>query len=788
MKSVLYRAISFVIAAVLATATTRVAIAATVPPPAIVSPSGSLTFTPAFVVNAGDPAYGAKCDGSSDVGPAINLAVQAIRNQSQLSSYSWPIGVVGRLVLPSGKCVIKTPLNFTSVVNSTGPNTQLYGSGFVADFWGTELICETNGAPCIDATGLGQASLNGLNIYGSCTSGQTPNVGLILARPTTSLSAGADSNHLVHPTINGCFSLTAYYNRSSETTSVDHGAFYNWSPNAYAGVFDGSNYFNVQSAYTGETYTQNVFSSFNETSCFECLFEAVGSGGIPLWIGGTDRLSLIRSYAAATNSGGGPGAILFFGNNVPNDFLNLDVHFENATLGSLIEVIGTTTPVIHHLSMNDPNPFNSGPIFLRGTGVTAVTIQDADLHFGTLSGTNPSWWDNANDWTVSGYIYDEDGSYVAPGTFSGTACVASTCTSYQSYSPITAPSVNAPTISATNLNASTVSNPGQVTALTVDTPANNAASEWSTPSLAGSLPSVVITPSNGIGGGAQAALQNIVVFVTPTISGGAGCSTGDTFNLIDPQSGGNLVGGGTVVMTATATSGGSVTGTGWGATSGNAYLFNKPMSAATALSARSTTCTTLPTVSMNSGYINAEWSISNGSGSLKATLSVTSDGAGYTATPNVSFSPTFTTVYSAPVSVTLSSSMSISAGAGSVGFDFLGTELGIQGPAGNPVRNYGATIDGSCVRYTLTTSGYTVPANTDCIRFTQSSTLASATVTLPTAFADGQPIQFVNYAGAITALTFSPSVNGWTNGSAMAANTGLRIRWDATASAWYREQ
>jgi hypothetical protein len=113
--------------------------------------------------------------------------------------------------------------------------------------------------------------------------------------------------------------------------------------------------------------------------------------------------------------------------------------------------------------------------------------------------------------------------------------------------------------------------------------------------------------------------------------------------------------------------------------------------------------------------------------------------------------------------------------------------LGTAGTSGYPVESRGAAIDGSGVRQSLG-STYTVPANTSLVRFTQSSTVAASTVTLPTALADGQPIQFVNYAGAVTALTFSPAVNGWTNPSAMAPYTGLRVRWDATSAAWYREQ
>ena len=116
-----------------------------------------------------------------------------------------------------------------------------------------------------------------------------------------------------------------------------------------------------------------------------------------------------------------------------------------------------------------------------------------------------------------------------------------------------------------------------------------------------------------------------------------------------------------------------------------------------------------------------------------------------------------------------------------------GLQLGVLGSTGKPVTGVGALIDGSGVRQSLG-STYTVPVNTSLVRFVQSSTVPTSTITLPIAIADGQPIQLVNYAGEVTALTFSPTVNGWTNGSALAAFTGLRVRWDATLAGWYREQ
>jgi hypothetical protein len=113
--------------------------------------------------------------------------------------------------------------------------------------------------------------------------------------------------------------------------------------------------------------------------------------------------------------------------------------------------------------------------------------------------------------------------------------------------------------------------------------------------------------------------------------------------------------------------------------------------------------------------------------------------------------------------------------------------LGTFGATGGAVILAGAAIDGSGIRQTLT-STYTVPANTSLVRLVQTGTLAASTITLPTALADGQSIQIVNYAGTIAALTFSPVVSGWTNASAVAAYQGIRVRWDATSAAWIREQ
>ena len=355
----------------------------------------------------------------------------------------------------------------------------------------------------------------------------------MLSRLTTSLSAGADHNKVENPTIVGNFTLAAYYARSTETTIVNSAFFDNYSTSAYAAIWDGSNAFHIQSALSGATYTNDTFSSNNENTCLDCIFEVFGSGDVPIWIGGTTRHKFYNSYALSRGGGSKPAVVLSFVNRVNNDFLQLDLHVENQTLASMILVTGAATPVINGLTVEDPMPFQSGPLFARDRGVSTVSMRGVDVKIGSLSGHSPSWWDFAAAWSVSGRIFNSDGTYTTPGSFSGNYCIKTSCTA----------------------------------------------------------------------------------------------------------------------------------------------------------------------------------------------------------------------TYSA-----------------------------------------GTLISSSGVRQALTTSGYTVSANTSLVRFTQTGTVASATIRLPTALADGQPIQFVNYAGAVTALTFSPAVNGWTNGSTLAVNTGLRVRWDAIAAAWYREE
>ncbi len=358
-----------------------------------------------------------RCDGRTDDSPTINAALDGIRKRPTPIPQAWPVGHAGRLKIATTKCLIKSTINMT----------HLYGSGFVADLWGTQIFCQTDGKPCIDATGSGQFSLLGLNLIGDCNGG-TPNIGLVLARKTESLAAGADHVYLDHPTIAGCFTLSDFYNRSSETTHITAAAFYNYRGHAHAAIWDGSNVFGFQSEFYAERYTDGKYSSFNENTCDTCLFETFGHGATPLWIGGAVRHKFVNGYVLGQQADGAPALVLSFANSMPNDFLDLNIHFENRSLGSLILITGAARPVIHSLHLNDPMPFQSGPIFKRDGANDNVTIEDADFHIGKLAGTNPGWWDAAEHYVIAGSLYARDRAFTYPRRFTGALCLSDSCT------------------------------------------------------------------------------------------------------------------------------------------------------------------------------------------------------------------------------------------------------------------------------------------------------------------------------------------------------------------------
>ena len=183
-------------------------------------------------------------------------------------------------------------------------------------------------------------------------------------------------------------------------------------------------------------------------------------------------------------------------------------------------------------------------------------------------------------------------------------------------------------------------------------------------------------------------------------------------------------------------------------------------------------CTAIPnpytmTATTNSGSgsgasFNVNWSVTG--------VRVISGGSGYTFIPSVTFSPTTSPL---PSSGTATGNASLA--------NLLA--LGISGIGGSGIAAQGAFVDASKIRIAATGSPLTIPPNTSWLALIQPGTLSSQTLTLPTSPADGLILR-ISTAGAISALTLSPPVPGWTNASSLPANSGFELGWDAGLAVW----
>lgn len=100
----------------------------------------------------------------------------------------------------------------------------------------------------------------------------------------------------------------------------------------------------------------------------------------------------------------------------------------------------------------------------------------------------------------------------------------------------------------------------------------------------------------------------------------------------------------------------------------------------------------------------------------------------------------------------------------------------------------GPEADAGRARMVITGS-HTIPNTTSWYAGIQTGVVAAATLTFPTPLNNGQLLR-ISSRGAITALTLTPqggaTIDGWTNPTAMSANTSLLFGWDSTSAAWNR--
>jgi hypothetical protein len=97
---------------------------------------------------------------------------------------------------------------------------------------------------------------------------------------------------------------------------------------------------------------------------------------------------------------------------------------------------------------------------------------------------------------------------------------------------------------------------------------------------------------------------------------------------------------------------------------------------------------------------------------------------------------------------------------------------------GNKVKNEYSASTGQTV---------TLAAPYNWLVLTQTGTLAALTVVLPASPVDAQSITISAPQGAVTAMTFSPAVIGFSNASTWAIGTGHLIAYSAPLASWFLE-
>ena len=274
----------------------------------------------------------------------------------------------------------------------------------------------------------------------------SPSIGLLVGRVTNSLATGAaDGLAIYNPTIVGWFKIAPYFNRDSETTNVYNPTFINRYDTGYVMALDGANTLNVQSAFAntgGNTYPQNTNSSFNDNQFIGGRFEAWNNPTANILItGGPTRMQFHDSYLQNSGphcSGSCPPTsqpaflIGVIGGFAPK-MLDVDAHVESESthtaLGNVFQFYANASTAnlqIESFSYHDPIPFPASgySIFALGTNVSALTMLDAKLQVGTLSGGSTAWFDTQANWTIYGYVFSQDDTFASdwPNLFQGVYC------------------------------------------------------------------------------------------------------------------------------------------------------------------------------------------------------------------------------------------------------------------------------------------------------------------------------------------------------------------------------
>lgn len=673
--------------------------------------------------------------GHDDSGP-INAAANYIRNNMLSANFVHEYDFAG------GECLALGGLNFT---NMTKNPFVLFGRG-------SSIYGAIAGNSVFDASGSRYFDTNDLTIHSDPDI--VPTTMFQFGRTNTTALNSSDVHHFSNMTLSGSATIAAFYNMNAEQSSYSHLQVYNGYPGGYSAVFDGINHFGLTSQFVTFAQPANTQQSFNSNTCYDCVFYAAGA---PIWVAGTSGLKFDNSYANNTNPSSPDYCINLYsvlGSTINQNTFNLHCETSNgSSYSSIFFISGTSaTPTIRALGYSDIASFAGASVFIADTNQTAISMPGLSLEISTFKSGSPQVFDTPALYAGYGLTIDLPSS----ASWNGTSAFPANPCSHSSGNCILGYALPNP------LTSTAIAPTGSVTAITQTI--NGASYFIQTTNLPYTPTISIAAPPSGVR--ATATLTSLALNGFGTVSaGGTGYTNGDTCQVTD-LSGNRLF---NVTITA---SGGVIS---------SAAFVGASSLALTGVPGGPPQISNCTTPGGAGGtMVSVNYLPIFGSGGI-------SGGSGYTTAPAVTYS-TFGAGGTVIGTSSVSNTFTATASNGALQLTNAGTVLGISGSSGFPVVSVGASIDGSGVRQALTGASFTIPANTSLVRFTQSGTIATQTVVLPTAFGDGQPITIDNYTGALTALTFSPSVIGWTNGSTLAPNTTVVVRWDAVGGAWHREQ
>ena len=711
-----------------------------------------------FSVNVLD--HGAKADGVTDDSKAINAAIAALKlklvNYSEGQAYS--------LYIPPGNYAINNTINLTGLTTN-GTYIQATGANFIGN---------TTGKPVVDMIGSRGLRVNGLHVYGSKTN--TPTIGIQIGRSTA--QNGCDSGNWNNVIAEGYYSFTAVYIMACETT-----AYYSLiarnnqtTSNTYGLVLDGTNYWGVTSQFSTTPSRNTMTMGFDEPIFINAFLYSFANNATsaPLWLNKSQNLKFINGYAVGAGS---YNTIINIDNGYSIDRLRLDLHTEtNGSLKSDFYIDGSGTANLPNFSYTTQNSHAPSYIFDNNPNITAINMPSSTPVDATIVNGTVSVFKTPGIVNASGNYSLPAGSsawnLTCGSNWTGTGAIGQSISYCGNGAGLQGIVASLPS----NISASSLYNAGGVTSVTVTTPGHFDIDHWCYHDgtncqlqYAGQLPLVTISAPPA--GGAQAtAVVSGMMFSTATvmdsyISNGlsipATPGSGYALNQILTMVGGTCSTQPQIKVTSINASG--------GITSFSAYtpgFCSMPPLGIVSLTGAQGSGATLNGLT---------WQI--------AAISVTANGSGYATAPVVSVqNSTLNATSNTSAYANTNSVLTVSSGNGQVIMNSSGTLIGIPGA---PVKLNGILTDGTAVSTSLS-GNYQIPSGVTTVRFKQTSTVASSTITMPSGVTDGQYLRIINYSGAVTSFNLYPVNEGWPNGATLGINASLLFIWDSVDNKWHR--